>query len=226
MGSSMMAILLLLAAGVHWVSVSNEASVTNPPPEQRQQMVQVHKETANFKQYAHAPEMTIDITKKYQAVIHTNKGDFTIELFAESAPNTVNNFIFLAKDGFYDHLVFHRIIKSFVIQTGDPKGDGTGGPGYQFKDELSTQYKYEPGIVAMANAGSNTNGSQFFICTGEDSTALNNMPNYTIFGKIVSGMETVQKIAATKVTEAPRTRELSYPVEQVIITSIEINEND
>lgn len=174
------------------------------------------------KTYSAAPEMKIDKNKTYTATVTTSKGAFKIELFAKDAPVTVNNFVFLSKEGFYNNVTFHRIIKSFMIQTGDPKGDGSGGPGYKFNDELSKAHQYEPGIVAMANAGPNTNGSQFFICTGEDSKNLNQMPNYTIFGKIVEGMDVVQKIASTPVKESRG--ELSSPTEKVTIQSVEIAE--
>ncbi|WP_165452205.1 signal peptidase I [Paenibacillus thalictri] len=181
---------------------------------------------ATVKQYKHAPEMTIDDAKKYTAVIHTNKGDFTIELFAGSTPKTVNNFVFLAKEGFYDDVIFHRVIQSFMIQTGDPTGTGRGGPGYKFEDELNSPYSYEPGIVAMANAGPNTNGSQFFICTGEDSRNLAQIPNYTIFGRVTDGMDTVLAIAAVPVATQKVTAEKSSPTEKVVIQNVDIIESE
>ncbi|SDE23328.1 Peptidyl-prolyl cis-trans isomerase (rotamase)-cyclophilin family [Paenibacillus sp. UNCCL117] len=173
--------------------------------------------------YTQAPKMAIDVNKTYTATIETNKGPIVIELFAKDAPQTVNNFIALARDGFYDDVVFHRIIQSFMIQTGDPAGTGRGGPGYSFADELGGGHKYEPGIVAMANAGPDTNGSQFFICTGPDSEYLNSTPNYTIFGKVSSGMDTVQAIAATPVKATDR-GEASVPVETVKMLSVQIAE--
>jgi cyclophilin family peptidyl-prolyl cis-trans isomerase len=175
------------------------------------------------KSWSSPPEMKIDANKSYQATVTTNKGTFKIELFAKEAPKTVNNFVFLSKEGFYNNVVFHRIIKSFMVQTGDPEGTGRGGPGYKFEDELKTTYKYEPGMIAMANAGPNTNGSQFFICTGEDSKNLNKMPNYTIFGKVIEGMDIVQAIAGTPVEKGP-TGEESKPKETVTIQSIAIAE--
>ncbi|WP_248925558.1 peptidylprolyl isomerase [Paenibacillus hamazuiensis] len=175
------------------------------------------------KSWSKPPEMKIDPNKSYQATVKTSKGTFKVELFAKDAPKTVNNFVFLSKEGFYNDVVFHRIMKTFMVQTGDPTGTGRGGPGYQFEDELKSPYKYEPGIVAMANAGPNTNGSQFFICTGEDSKNLNKMPNYTIFGKVIEGMDIVQAIAATPV-QASATGEMSSPKEKVTIQSIEITE--
>ena len=118
-----------------------------------------------MKEYANAPEMQIDPAKKYVAKFNTSKGEIEVELFAEQAPITVNNFVFLARDGFYDGLKFHRVIADFMIQGGCPRGDGRGGPGYRFDDEAgSLALKHDgPGVLSMANAGPNTNGSQFFI---------------------------------------------------------------
>lgn len=168
------------------------------------------------------PAMEIDSAKSYEAEVTTSKGTFTIELYAKDAPKTVNNFVFLSKQGFYNNVIFHRIIESFMVQTGDPEGTGKGGPGYSFEDEKTT-YQYEPGIVAMANAGANTNGSQFFICTGEDSASLNMQPYYTIFGKVTDGMDVVKDIAATPV-EADIRGEMSSPTETIQIKEIKITE--
>ncbi|MBO8162632.1 MAG: peptidylprolyl isomerase [Brevibacillus sp.] len=176
------------------------------------------------RQYDKPPAMQIDTSKTYKATVDTTAGTFTIQLFAKDAPKTVNNFIFLAKEKFYDGLTFHRIIKNFMIQTGDPKGDGTGGPGYTFEDELDTGHKYEIGVVAMANAGKDTNGSQFFIGTGEEVSGLNNFPHYTIFGKVIKGMDVVQKIAAGETKNNPHLNENSAPVNPVKIKSITIQE--
>ena len=171
--------------------------------------------------YAEPPAMTIDTSLTYRATLATTKGDIVIELFAKDAPVTVNNFVFLAKEGFYEQVPFHRVLKDFVIQTGDPTGTGGGGPGYTFKDELNNGHTYAPGIVAMANAGPNTNGSQFFICTGAESEYLNANPNYTIFGKVVQGMDIVGAIAATPV-EANAFGEQSRPVEAITIKKVSI----
>jgi cyclophilin family peptidyl-prolyl cis-trans isomerase len=135
---------------------------------------------------------------------------------------TVNNFIFLSKQGFYNGVIFHRIIKTFMIQTGDPTGTGMGDPGYKFADELPPKHKYDVGIVAMANSGPNTNGSQFFICTGTDAKSLDNYPNYTQFGQVSEGMDVVQKIASVPVVS--NGRELSKPVTPPVIISITITE--
>jgi cyclophilin family peptidyl-prolyl cis-trans isomerase len=167
--------------------------------------------------------MAIDAAKKYTAAINTSLGSFKIELSPKESPKTVNNFVFLARQGFYDGVIFHRIIKPFMVQTGDPTGTGAGGPGYRFADELPVKHSYDPGIVAMANAGPNTNGSQFFICTGSQSQGLNGCPNYTQFGRIAEGMDIVQKIASVPVTRSPH-GEMSSPVDPPVIKSIEISE--
>jgi cyclophilin family peptidyl-prolyl cis-trans isomerase len=168
------------------------------------------------------PEMQIDKSKQYFAVIDTTLGKFKIELFADESPITVNNFVFLSRQGYYEGVIFHRIIKTFMVQTGDPTGTGSGSPGYRFEDELPVKHSYEPGIVAMANSGSNTNGSQFFICTGEDAQGLDSYPNYTQFGKVIEGMDVVQKIASEKVVS--NGREMSKPVNPPVIKSITIEE--
>ncbi|TKI55196.1 peptidylprolyl isomerase [Brevibacillus antibioticus] len=173
--------------------------------------------------YKEYPAMTIDQKKDYHATISTSMGDVTIDLFEKDAPLAVNNFVFLAKDKFYDGIKFHRIIKDFMIQTGDPLGTGRGGPGYTFEDELKNGHKYEPGVVAMANSGKNTNGSQFFIGSGPDVKGLDNSPDYTIFGKVTGGMDVVQKIAGTKVKK-DQTGEPSVPEQTITIKSITITE--
>jgi len=170
-------------------------------------------------QWKSAPPMTINKSQKYFALFHTNLGDFSMQLFADSSPKTVNNFVFLAKHHFYDGDKFFRILKTFMVQTGDPLNNGTGGPGYQFADELPPKYPYAAGIVAMANAGPNTNGSQFFICTVDDSQAL--QPLYTEFGKIISGMNVVQRIAAIPVVTNP-SGEASDPTKNAVIESVTI----
>jgi peptidylprolyl isomerase len=169
--------------------------------------------------------MQIDPAKRYQAILRTTKGDITIELLAGEAPMTVNNFVFLAREGFYDGVKFHRVIKPFMIQTGDPTGTGRGGPGYRFPDELPPKHPYEPGIVAMANAGPNTNGSQFFICSGPQAAGLNQYPNYTQFGRVVQGMDVVQALASVPVT-ASFGGERSKPLEDIRIESVSIIEEE
>ncbi|MCL1886292.1 MAG: peptidylprolyl isomerase [Dehalococcoidia bacterium] len=169
------------------------------------------------------PAMQIDASKKYCATFDTDLGSFKVDLFADETPNTVNNFVFLARNKYYNGVVFHRIIKTFMIQCGDPTGTGCGGPGYKFADELPVKHSYEPGIVAMANAGPDTNGSQFFICTGVDARYLDTQPNYTQFGKIVEGMDIVLKIASVPVAFAGG--EMSRPQTPPIINSIRISES-
>ena len=169
------------------------------------------------KQYSSPPPMSIDPEKAITAVMHTSQGDITFELFASEAPNTVNNFVFLAQDGYYNDIIFHRIIKGFMIQGGDPTGTGSGGPGYRFNDEPVTR-DYLAGTLAMANAGPNTNGSQFFIMHQN-----NPLPkNYTIFGQVTDGMAVVNELAATPVTVGGM-GERSSPVEPPVINSIDIN---
>jgi cyclophilin family peptidyl-prolyl cis-trans isomerase len=164
--------------------------------------------------------MTIDQNKTYTATIKTNYGDITAELFAKEAPLAVNSFVFLARDGFFDNIKFHRVLKGFVIQTGDPTGTGMGGPGYSFADELPTTRDYIGGILAMANSGSNTNGSQFFITLANLSGNL--QKNYTIFGKVTSGMDVVLQIGNVPVKVL--NGEQSSPTVDVHIISITIAE--
>jgi cyclophilin family peptidyl-prolyl cis-trans isomerase len=142
------------------------------------------------------PTFTIDVKKTYTATVQTSMGTFTVALNAQAAPCTVNSFVYLAKRHFYDGLIFHRIIKDFVVQGGDPTGTGSGGPGYKFNDELANGLKYDLGSLAMANSGANTNGSQWFVVTGAQGESLPN--SYTIFGKVTAGMDVVQKIGAVK----------------------------
>jgi cyclophilin family peptidyl-prolyl cis-trans isomerase len=174
------------------------------------------------KTYSHYPKVCIKKNKVYKAEIATSFGNIYVSLYSSAAPLAVNNFVFLAKSGFYNHVIFHRLIKGFMIQTGDPTGTGTGGPGYTFKDQINPislgipnllvnvykkkGYTYDyhvksismgkPGILAMANSGPNTNGSQFFITLGNQSR-LNGM--YTAFGKVTKGMSVITKIANTRV---------------------------
>lgn len=201
-------------------SRSNQANSASPSANQQPANLSELKTTSQ--QWSKPPAMQINVDKQYDAVIHTNYGNFTIQLFTKDSPKTVNNFVFLAEHNFYHNDAFFRIIKSFMIQTGDPSNNGTGEPGYQFADELPPKHKYAPGIVAMANAGSNTNGSQFFICTGSESESLNQNPNYTQFGKVVSGMNVVQKIASIPVVANPTTNEVSDPTKVAYIESVDI----
>ncbi|HMK63551.1 MAG TPA: peptidylprolyl isomerase [Acidimicrobiales bacterium] len=163
------------------------------------------------------PPMCIDPAKRYTADMVTSKGSMRIALDPQSAPRTVNSFVFLARYHFFDGIVFHRIIPGFVLQGGDPTGTGTGGPGYRFADELPPPGRYELGSLAMANAGPNTNGSQFFVISGPDGMRL--PPNYSLFGKVVSGLEVVTAIDAVGTKSGK-------PKEKVTIESVTITEAD
>ena len=144
------------------------------------------------KKYSAPPPLTIDPNKKYSAVFNTSRGEIVCELFAKDAPNTVNNFVFLAQDKFYDGTVFHRVIANFMIQGGDPTASGSGGPGYRFEDEVKNNpHKHKVGSLSMANAGPNTNGSQFFI-THVVTNWLDG--KHTVFGKVLSGQDVVNAI--------------------------------
>ncbi|MBK7328349.1 MAG: peptidylprolyl isomerase [Dehalococcoidia bacterium] len=158
--------------------------------------------------------MVIDPAKNYTAVIETSAGSMTAEFFAADAPKTVNNFVFLARDGYFDGIIFHRCIPGFMIQGGDPTGTGRGGPGYRFNDEPVTR-QYLRGTLAMANAGPNTNGSQFFVMHADYPLP----PNYTIFGKLTSGEEVVDAIATAPTGAQDR------PVNPVTIDSVTVTES-
>jgi cyclophilin family peptidyl-prolyl cis-trans isomerase len=163
------------------------------------------------------PPMVIDPAKRYTAELVTSKGTMTIAFDPIAAPKTVNNFVFLARWHYYDGIVFHRIIPGFMLQGGDPEGSGRGGPGYRFEDELPAPGRYEIGSLAMANAGPNTNGSQFFIVSGRDGVSL--PPSYSLFGKVIGGTEVITAI------ESVGSRS-GTPSEQVVIESVSITEAD
>jgi cyclophilin family peptidyl-prolyl cis-trans isomerase len=147
---------------------------------------------ANKMQWPTPPAIEIDPKKKYKATLKTDLGDIVIQLFVDKTPKTVNNFVFLARAGFYDGTIFHRVIKNFMVQGGDPTGTGMGGPGYRFADEFHPSLKHsKPGILSMANAGPNTNGSQFFI-THVPTSWLDN--KHSVFGEVVEGIDVVNKI--------------------------------
>ena len=158
--------------------------------------------------------MTIEADKSYTARLNTNLGTIEIELFSKEAPKTVNSFVFLAGEGFYDGVIFHRVIKDFMLQGGDPTGTGTGGPGYRFEDEIVASLVFDrPSILAMANSGPGTNGSQFFI-TLIPTPHLNGL--HTIFGQVVGGQDVVDEISLVPTDSRDR------PLEPVVIESIEI----
>ena len=171
------------------------------------------------KTYSAPPAMNINENGNYSAVIETSLGSIEIELFTDIAPITVNNFVNLSKDGYYDNVIFHRVIKGFMIQGGDPSGTGHGEmgkyPGYEFQDELNNPMQYEKGIVAMANRGPNTNGSQFFIMHVDYPLPY----DYTIFGKVSNGIDVVDAIANVQ------TGDMDKPVDDVVINSVDIKEN-
>ena len=163
------------------------------------------------------PPMCIDPAKRYTATMETSKGTITFALDPVGAPKTTNNFVFLARYHYFDGIVFHRIIPGFVLQGGDPTGNGTGGPGYRFADELPKAGRYEIGSLAMANAGPNTNGSQFFIISGQSGVQL--PPLYALFGKAVSGLEVIPSIEKAGTSSGS-------PRERVEIVSVTIEESD
>ena len=171
------------------------------------------------KTYKNPPEFSIDVNKSYSAEINTTSGLMTVELFTDIAPNTVNNFVALSEDGYYNNIIFHRVIKDFMIQGGDPSGTGHGEmgkyPGYEFGDELNNPMPYEKGILAMANRGPNTNGSQFFIMHSDYPLPY----QYTIFGKVTQGLDVIDQIAMVETDASDK------PLSDVIINSITIKDN-
>ena len=171
------------------------------------------------KTYKNPPEFSIDVNKSYSAEINTTSGLMTVELFTDIAPNTVNNFVALSEDGYYNNIIFHRVIKDFMIQGGDPSGTGHGEmgkyPGYEFGDELNNPMPYERGILAMANRGPNTNGSQFFIMHSDYPLPY----QYTIFGKVTQGLDVIDQIAMVETDASDK------PLNDVIINSITIKDN-
>lgn len=206
-------LLLVIGAGlvVFFYSTPGSQEATNTP-------VNEATDSAMKKTYSAPPKLSIDTKKKYTTTMTTSKGPMTVELFAAEAPNTVNNFVFLSREKFYDGTIFHRIVKDFMIQGGDPKGTGTGDPGYKFADEKITR-DYKRGTIAMANSGPNTNGSQFFIMHG--NTPL--PKNYVIFGQVTSGLETLDAIANTPTVDNGMGEE-SKPTETVTLQSVTITE--
>ncbi|MBI4239371.1 peptidylprolyl isomerase [Candidatus Uhrbacteria bacterium] len=199
-------VVLVLAGGV-WYMMQKKSAASAPQNALQQQ---VKKPDTSKKQPMEKNEQSTT------AIIKTSQGDITIKLTDDKTPKTVNNFVTLARKGFYNNTTFHRIIKNFMIQGGDPKGDGTGGPGYTFEDE-PFEGAYTRGTLAMANAGPNTNGSQFFIMHQDVPLPK----NYVIFGKVVDGMDVVDKVASTPVEISP-SGEASRPLQPVKVLSVEI----
>ena len=200
------------------ISCSNESETLNESV-QLNTNEQEGDVLSNNKVYDSMPEMNIDISKEYSAVIKTSMGDMSIEFFTEDAPLTVNNFINLSRDGYYDNVIFHRVISGFMIQGGDPSGTGHGEmgkyPGYKFEDELNNQRSYDKGILAMANAGPDTNGSQFFIMHVDYPLPY----QYTIFGFVTEGLDVIDKIASVETGDGDK------PINDVVIETIEVKEN-
>ena len=209
---------IILLALITFISCSNESDTLNESV-QLNENEQEGDVLSDNKVYESMPEMNIDISKKYTAVIKTSMGDMSIEFFTEDAPMTVNNFINLSRDGYYDNVIFHRVISGFMIQGGDPSGTGHGEmgkyPGYKFEDELNNQRSYDKGILAMANAGPDTNGSQFFIMHVDYPLPY----QYTIFGFVTEGLDVIDKIASVETGEGDK------PINDVVIEAIEVKEN-
>ena len=209
---------IILLTLITFISCSNESDTLNESV-QLNTNEQEGDVLSNNKVYDSMPEMNIDISKKYSAVIKTSMGDMSIEFFTEDAPLTVNNFINLSRDGYYDNVIFHRVISGFMIQGGDPSGTGHGEmgkfPGYKFEDELNNQRSYDKGILAMANAGPDTNGSQFFIMHVNYPLPY----QYTIFGFVTDGLEVIDKIASVETGDGDK------PVNDVVIETVEVKEN-
>ena len=177
---------------------------------------------SQVQEFASAPKLCIDLMKTYTAVVSTSKGEFTIVLDAAKAPGTVNNFINLARSKYFDGTVCHRVIPSFVVQCGDPTATGTGGPGYSIADELPAAGEYKLGSLAMANSGPNTNGSQFFIISGEQGVTL--APNYTLFGQVTKGLDSTISALDKAGNDDPAANGVP-PKEEVRITKVTISEN-
>ena len=209
---------IIFLALITFISCSNESDTLNESV-QLNANEQEGDVLSNNKVYDSMPEMNIDISKKYTAVIKTSMGDMSIEFFTEDAPLTVNNFINLSRDGYYDNVIFHRVISGFMIQGGDPSGTGHGEmgkfPGYKFEDELNNQRSYDKGILAMANAGPDTNGSQFFIMHVDYPLPY----QYTIFGFVTEGLDVIDKIASVETGDGDK------PINDVVIETIEVKEN-
>ncbi len=210
-GIALIVVILGSYFGYQYYSSKNEPTSTVSTPSSKE---------GKAMQWSSPPPMSIKQNKQYFATIKTNFGDISVQLFPKDAPATVNNFVFLARQGFYDGLKFHRVVKDFVIQTGDPTGTGGGGPGYKFADEKVTR-NYTKGTLAMANSGPNTNGSQFFITLADLSTRL--PKNYTIFGEVTGGFDVVQKIGNVAV-KASITGEPSVPTVDVFMVKVSIEE--
>lgn len=215
--------LIIVVVAIRGFDEPNEAA----SPTNLENTMQTPTETPAYPQFSTAPDMQLEEGKTYVATLKTNKGDIVIDLYETEVPNTVNNFVFLANQGFYKNVPFHRVISGFMLQTGDPSGTGAGGPGYRFDDEEFTG-EYTRGTVAMANAGPNTNGSQFFIMHADwnDQAAGRYLPpNYVIFGVVTEGLDVVDAIASVPVELNRYGNEQSTPSEDVFIEDVTISVN-
>jgi cyclophilin family peptidyl-prolyl cis-trans isomerase len=182
-----LAIVVIIGGYLIWQGLDSSQPVQDDRP-----LANVQP-TERIGYYAEYPEMVVDTAKEYEAILKTEKGDIRLRLFADQAPLAVNNFVFLARQGFYDGLTFHRVIEDFMAQGGDPTGQGFGGPGYQFADETDNELRFDrPGLLAMANSGPNTNGSQFFI-TYVPTPHLDGL--HTIFGELIEGEEVLNSLS-------------------------------
>ncbi len=216
-GLALIAIVLL--GGVYYYKNSQKSETSNSYSNSTELTTPIQTNPSESEQPSMAKsKSSFDTSKQYIATLKTTEGDITIEFTADKTPKTVENFVTLARKNFYDNTIFHRVIKGFMIQGGDPKGNGTGGPGYKFDDE-PFDGDYTRGTVAMANAGPNTNGSQFFIM--HKNYAL--PKNYVIFGHVTKGLDVVDKVAEAEVTYGP-SGEGSTPVKPVKILSVAIEE--
>lgn len=192
-------LITLLAAGL-LLAGSCSDSEPEPSPAPQPEAESESAPEVKIMQWDSPPEMIIDTNKKYTAIMETEKGTMVIKLFAADVPKTVNNFVFLAKQGYYDGTTFHRVIPGFMVQGGDPTGTGRGGPGYKFEDEF-TSHGHEAGTLSMANAGANTNGSQFFICLSPQH-GLDG--RHSVFGQLTEGMDVLKSITPRDPTKNPQ----------------------
>jgi len=205
-------ILLLALVALLVGGCSSTIETPTPTPVHTPTPTQTLSPTPTIKLYAAPPPMVIDTSKHYTAIIETVKGNITLELFAQDVPVTVNNFVFLAREGFYDNCTFHRVIPGFMAQGGDPTGTGMGTPGYRFADEFS-QHTHVAGALSMANSGSNTNGCQFFICY----TAQHHLDGvHSVFGQLISGMDVLESLTPRDPSKYP-----NYKGDTIIRITIE-----
>lgn len=211
------AVIVLAAAAVlavWWFGQRPTAAPTPAATEIAERPLAALPPAERVNYYSSPPAMQIDRSKQYLATIHTEKGDIVVELYADKAPNTVNNFVFLANQGYYDDTTFHRVIPGFMAQAGDPSGTGKGGPGYRFEDEFHPDLRHDgPGVLSMANAGPNTNGSQFFI-TYAAQPHLDDA--HTVFGKVIEGLDVLEQITPRDpdTATAPGDRITSITIEE------------